>query len=183
MIQMLELSRNPLRIRAATVDDVPIVFSLIQALADYEKLSDQVVGSETALKQHMFGDRPYCESIIALQDTTPVGFALFFHNYSTFLTQPGLYLEDIFVLPAYRGQGIGKALLSHLAKVALERECGRLEWSVLDWNEPAIGFYQRLGAEVLPDWRICRMTGEAIATLADCALPANSIQPTSPKDL
>ena len=163
---MLESSRNPLKIRAATPDDVSILFSLIKALADYEKLSDQVVGSESALEKHLFGDRPYCESIVAFWETAPVGFALFFHNYSTFLTQPGLYLEDIFVLPTYRGQGIGKALLSHIAQVALERQCGRLEWSVLDWNEPAIGFYQHIGAKVLPDWRICRVTGEAIATLA-----------------
>lgn len=164
---MLELSRNPLKIRAATPDDVPILFSLIKALADYEKLSDQVVGSESALETHLFGDRPYCESILAFWEADPVGFALFFHNYSTFLTQPGLYLEDIFVLPAYRGQGVGKALLSQLAQVALERQCGRLEWSVLDWNEPAIGFYQRIGARILPDWRICRVTGEAIAMLAE----------------
>jgi GNAT superfamily N-acetyltransferase len=153
-------------IRAAQVADVPIIFELIQALAAYEKLSDAVTGNVTNLEEHLFGDRPCVEAILAEVEGQPVGFALFFTNYSTFLTKPGLYLEDLFVLPTYRGQGIGKALLSHLAGLVLERGGGRLEWSVLDWNEPAIGFYQRMGATILPDWRTCRVTGTAIAQLA-----------------
>lgn len=153
-------------IRSATPEDVNTLFSLIQALADYEKLSHQVTGSVDALAEHLFGQRPCIEAILADVGEQSVGFALFFTNYSTFLTKPGIYLEDLFVLPDYRSQGIGKALLSYLAQLALNRNCGRLEWSVLDWNEPAIGFYQRMGATVLPDWRICRVTGEAIAQLA-----------------
>jgi GNAT superfamily N-acetyltransferase len=153
-------------IRLATPADVPAIFQLIQALADYEQLSHEVVGSKTALAEHLFGDRPLAETLVAEYDSKSVGFALFFHNYSTFLTKPGIYLEDVFVLPEYRGQGIGKALLAHLATIALERDCGRLEWSVLDWNEPAIAFYEHVGATVLPEWRTCRVTGEAIATLA-----------------
>jgi GNAT superfamily N-acetyltransferase len=154
------------RIRAAQIEDVPTIFELIQALAEYEKLSHAVTGTVVALEEHLFGDRPCIESVLAELEGQPVGFALFFTNYSTFLTKPGIYLEDLFVLPTYRGQGMGKALLSYLARLALERDCGRLEWSVLDWNEPAIGFYQRMGADVLPDWRTCRVTGESIAQLA-----------------
>jgi GNAT superfamily N-acetyltransferase len=153
-------------IRPAQPDDVPTLFALIQALAHYEKLSHCVTGSAEALGHHLFGDRPCIEAIVAEVDGRSAGFALFFTNYSTFLTKPGLYLEDLFVLPEYRSQGIGKALLSYLAQLVLERGYGRLEWSVLDWNEPAIGFYQRMGATVLPDWRICRVTGEAIEQLA-----------------
>ncbi|WP_416672645.1 GNAT family N-acetyltransferase [Egbenema bharatensis] len=155
------------RIRAAQVEDVPTIFELIQALAEYEKLSHTVTGTVAALEAHLFGDRPCIESVLAEIEGEPAGFALFFTSYSTFLTKPGIYLEDLFVLPAYRGQGMGKALLSYLARLALERDCGRLEWSVLDWNEPAIGFYQRMGAAVLPDWRICRVAGESIAQLAE----------------
>lgn len=154
-------------IRFAQPGDVFVLFDLIQALADYEKLTHLVTGSPVALEDHLFGDRPCIEALLAEYPDQVVGFALFFTNYSTFLTKPGIYLEDLFVLPAYRGQGIGKALLSHLAKLALQRDCGRLEWSVLDWNEPAIGFYQRMGATLLPDWRICRVTGESITQLAN----------------
>lgn len=154
------------RIRSAQVEDVSTIFGLIQALAEYEKLSHAVTGHEAALKEHLFGDRPCIEAVLADSEGKSVGFALFFTNYSTFLTKPGIYLEDLFVLPEYRGMGIGKALLSHLAGLALERDCGRLEWSVLDWNEPAIGFYQRMGATILPDWRICRVTEDAIAQIA-----------------
>jgi GNAT superfamily N-acetyltransferase len=149
--------RPPLHIRPATRDDVPILFDLIGALAEYEQLSDQVVGSPAELEKHLC-DQHYAEALIAEWEEKPVGFALFFHNYSTFRTQPGLYLEDLFVRPEYRRQGIGSALLRSLAKIALERGCGRFEWAVLDWNEPAIAFYQRMGADVLPDWRICRVT-------------------------
>lgn len=157
---------SKLTLRSATPADVEVVFSLIQALAEYEKLSDAVVGNPLALEQHLFGSRPYAEALLAEYAGQAVGFALFFPNYSTFLTQPGIYLEDLFVLPEYRQQGIGKAILAHLAQLAVERGYGRLEWSVLDWNEPAIAFYRRMGAAVLPDWRICRVTGESLTDLA-----------------
>lgn len=153
-------------IRAAQPADVADVFTLIQALAEYEKLADQVTGNPDLLKQHLFGDRPCIEAMLAEVAGKVVGFALFFTSYSTFLTRPGIYLEDLFVLPDYRGRGIGKALLSRLAQLVIERDYGRLEWSVLDWNAPAIGFYERMGATVLPDWRICRVTGKAIEQLA-----------------
>ncbi|XWK87396.1 MAG: GNAT family N-acetyltransferase [Phormidium sp.] len=153
-------------LRSTTPEDVPTLFQLIKGLAEYEKLSHAVTGNVASLEAHLFGDRIYAEAILAELDGKAVGFALFFPNYSTFLTKPGIYLEDIFVLPEYRHQGIGKALLIHVAKLAVERDCGRLEWSVLDWNEPAIGFYQRMGADVLPDWRICRVTGENLSKLA-----------------
>jgi GNAT superfamily N-acetyltransferase len=158
---------SQLHLRPATPADVPAIFSLIRALAEYEKLSHQVTGDADALKQHLFGARPYAEVILAEWEQKIVGFALFFPNYSTFLTQPGIYLEDLFVLPDYRGRGIGKALLREVAKLAVSRGCGRLEWSVLDWNEPAIAFYQYMGAAVLPDWRICRVTGESLRQLGD----------------
>ena len=154
-------------IRPAQPDDVPTLFQLIQALAEYEKLSHQVTGTVEQLQSHLFGEQPCIEAIVAESEGQAIGFALFFTNYSTFLTKPGLYLEDLFVLPDYRSCGAGKALLSELAKLARSRNYGRMEWSVLDWNEPAIGFYQRIGATVLPDWRICRVTGEAIDRLAE----------------
>ncbi len=153
-------------IRPACPDDVDTLFQLIQALAEYEQLSHQVSGNAATLRAHLFGDRPYAEAVLADVGDRSVGFALFFTNYSTFLTKPGLYLEDLFVLPDHRGQGVGKALLRHLAQLVVERDYGRLEWSVLDWNQPAIGFYERIGARVLPDWRICRVTGHAIHGLA-----------------
>lgn len=154
------------QLRAAQPADVSTLFQLIRALAAYEKLSDAVIGNEVALADHLFGARPYAEAILAEVGGAAIGFALFFYNYSTFLTKPGLYLEDLFVLPEYRRRGVGKALWSRVAELAAERGCGRMEWSVLDWNEPAIGFYQRMGADVLPDWRICRVTGEALNQLA-----------------
>jgi GNAT superfamily N-acetyltransferase len=157
---------SELIIREATPADTSAIFHLIEALADYEKLSHQVTGTPETLKKHLFGDRPYAEVIVAEVAEKVIGFALFFHNYSTFLTKPGIYLEDLFVLPDYRGKGIGKALLASVAKLAMARNCGRLEWSVLDWNEPAIEFYQRQGAAVLPDWRICRVTGTDLERLA-----------------
>ena len=155
-----------IEIRPATPADVPAIFSLIQALAEYEKLLDQVTGSIEHLQSDLFGEKPYAEAIVAVVDHKLIGFALFLHNYSTFLTKPGIYLEDLFVLPEYRGQGIGKAILTQLAQIAVERDCGRLEWCVLDWNETAIDFYQRMGATVLPDWRICRVTGEVLSQMA-----------------
>jgi GNAT superfamily N-acetyltransferase len=156
----------PLTIRPSTPADVPTIFSLIQALADYEKLSYTVTGTPEALTEHLFGEHPFAETILAEWNSKPIGFALFFRNYSTFLTKPGIYGEDLFVLPEYRRQGIGKALLSHVAQLAIQRDVGRLEWAVLDWNEPAIAFYQSLGANILPDWRICRFAGEALSGLA-----------------
>jgi GNAT superfamily N-acetyltransferase len=155
-------------IRPATINDVPAIFSLILALADYEKLSDKVTGDIETLQEDLFGAKPCIEAIVAETDSDHiVGFALFFTNYSTFLTRRGIYLEDLFVLSEYRGMGIGKALISNLAQIAIAREYGRFEWSVLDWNQPAIAFYTRIGAEVLPDWRICRVTGDALKHLAN----------------
>jgi GNAT superfamily N-acetyltransferase len=163
---MTDSLNSQVTIRVATADDASTIFQLIQALAVYEKLAHEVTGTIEDLADHLSGPKPACEAILAEYETTPVGFALFFSNYSTFLTKPGIYLEDLFVLPDYRGHGIGKALLAYLAKLAIARNCGRLEWSVLDWNEPAIAFYQRMGARLMHDWRICRVTGEAIAHLA-----------------
>lgn len=157
-------------IRQATVEDVPAIFSLIQALAEYEKLTHQVTGTEKDLLDHLFGKRVYAEAIVGESDHKIVGFALFFPNYSTFLTKPGIYLEDLFVLSEYRRQGIGTAMLSYLGQLALERDAGRLEWSVLDWNQSAIAFYQKMGATVLPDWRTCRITGNSLRDLADATI-------------
>ncbi|WP_017658797.1 GNAT family N-acetyltransferase [Baaleninema simplex] len=154
------------KVRAARVDDVDAVFGLIRALAAYEGLSHQVVGDAETLKAHLFGERPYAEVLVAERDDKIVGFALFFQTYSTFLTRAGLYLEDLFVLPEERGQGIGTALIQQVAKIAVERQCGRVEWAVLDWNAPAIAFYDKVGASVLPDWRICRVSDRALQHLA-----------------
>ena len=159
-------SNTQLHIRPAAIDDVPLVLQLINALAEYEKLSHEVVATEAALEAHLFGSRPYADALIALWDGEPAGFALFFYNYSTFLAQPGLYLEDLFVLPKFRRRGIGTALFARLAKIALEGGCGRFEWSVLDWNESAIAFYEEMGARVQPDWRICRRVGSGLPQLA-----------------
>jgi GNAT superfamily N-acetyltransferase len=152
-------------VRAATPADVDDVFRLIRALADYEKLSHEVTGTAARLREDLFGPQRYAEVIVAEADGQCVGFALFLHNYSTFLTAPGLYLEDLFVEPAHRGRGVGSALLARVARIARERGCGRLEWAVLDWNEPAIGFYTERGARILPEWRICRVTGDALERL------------------
>lgn len=160
------MSVDELNLRAATPEDVAVLFELIKALSEYEKLSHAVTGSAASLEAHLFGDRPYAEAIIAEFSGQPVGFCLFFHNYSTFLTKPGIYIEDLFVLPEYRGRGIGKQLVSYVAQLAVSRNCGRLEWSVLDWNEPAIGFYKRIGASILDEWRICRVTGDSLSSLA-----------------
>ena len=152
-------------IKPATDTDVPLILRLIRALGEYEQLSHQVVATEAALRHTLFSEKPAAEVVIAYVDSVPVGFALWFQNYSTFLARPGLYLEDLFVLPEWRGHGVGRALLSHLASIAVERGCGRMEWAVLDWNESAIGFYRKLGATVLDDWRICRLTGETLMAL------------------
>lgn len=153
-------------LRIAAESDLPVILSFIEGLADYEKLRHACVATEEALRRTLFGERRYAEIIIAEHDGAPAGFALFFHNYSTFLAKPGIYLEDLFVLPAHRGAGIGKAMLVELARIAVARDCGRLEWSVLDWNEPAIGFYKSLGAEPQDEWTIFRVTGDALTKLA-----------------
>jgi GNAT superfamily N-acetyltransferase len=160
------LPKLMLKIRPAQEKDVDAIFELISGLAAYENLTDNVTGNSGLLRSHLFGERPYAESIVAELDDQVIGFALFFHTYSTFLTQPGLYLEDVFILPEYRRQGIGKALITSVAKTAFDRGCGRLEWSVLEWNRNAIDFYQSLGATILPDWKICRMTAETLAEIA-----------------
>jgi GNAT superfamily N-acetyltransferase len=154
------------RIERATPRDVPLILRLIKALAEYERMSDQVIATEQALHETLFGARPSAEVLVGYAGDEPAGFALFFHNYSTFLGKPGLYLEDLFVVPAFRGRGYGKALLTRLAQIAVERDCGRFEWSVLDWNEPAIGFYKKLGAQPMEEWTIFRVTGEALTRLA-----------------
>lgn len=160
---------DPTRVslRFATPADVGLIFEFICGLADYEKLAHEVVTDEEGLRQSLFGDRPAAEVVLADFDGEPAGFAIFFHNYSTFLGRPGLYLEDLYVKPDLRGHGIGHALLSRLAAIALERGCGRFEWSVLDWNEPAIRFYENIGAKAMEGWTVFRMTGEALSKLAD----------------
>jgi len=155
-----------IHIRPATEADVPLLLALIGELAAYERLSDQVVATEANVRETLFGARPAAESIIAELDGAPVGFALFFHNYSTFLARPGIYLEDLFVRPAARRRGVGRALFLRLAAIAVERGCGRFEWAVLDWNEPAIAFYRSLGAQPLSDWTVFRLTGAALERLA-----------------
>jgi len=147
--------------------DVPVILELITALAAYENLTHLVSATETDLHTWLFGPKPIAEVMLARSGDVPVGFALFFHNFSTFLGKPGLYLEDLFVIPEWRGRGVGQQLLSRLARIAVERKCGRMEWSVLDWNDPAIRFYTRLGAAPMAEWRICRLTGDALARVAD----------------
>jgi GNAT superfamily N-acetyltransferase len=153
-------------IRPARPTDVDVLHALIRGLAEYEKLATQVVGTAQDLQRELFSERPVIEAVIAWDDESALGFALYFHNYSTFLARRGLYLEDLFVVPEARGRGIGKALIRHCARIAVERRCGRFEWAVLDWNRPAIEFYQSIGATMLPDWRICRITGKALARFA-----------------
>lgn len=157
----------PVTTRPATQADIPHILRLIRALAEYEKLSHAVVATEEDLRLHLFGERPVAEALIGSVEDEPAGYALFFQTFSTFLARPGLWLEDLFVLPAHRSRGVGRALLSAVEKLASERKCGRLEWSVLDWNESAIEFYKRAGATVLPDWRICRVTGDKLFALAE----------------
>ena len=152
-------------IRFASREDVPVIVALIRELAVYERLEHLATATPARLEPLLFGDKPACECLIAEQDGEPVGFALFFHNFSTFLCQKGLYLEDLFVRPAARGTGLGKLLLQRLAQIAVQRDCGRFEWSVLDWNVDAQAFYRRMGATMLDDWRICRVTGDALQAL------------------
>lgn len=153
-------------LRLAEPEDSDVLFELIKGLADYEKLTDAVTGSSAQLKEHLFGSKKYVEAILAEVNGQGVGFALFFHNYSTFLTKPGIYLEDLFILEEYRQKGIGKALLKKVASIAVERDCGRLEWSVLNWNESAKTFYRHMGADILADWQICRVTGDELKKLS-----------------
>lgn len=181
----------PFKLRAAELRDVQPIVALIRELAEFEQLTHLLQVTPEKLRPHLFGEKPVAEAMVAEVDDADdaaaapasaaappaspgrraevVAFALYYTNFSTFLAQPGLYLEDLFVRPAYRGRGIGGAMLRELARLAVARGCGRFEWNVLDWNEPAIGFYRRMGADVLPDWRICRLTGDALAELGDAA--------------
>jgi GNAT superfamily N-acetyltransferase len=156
-----------LLIRPATSEDVPLILDLIRGIAEYEKLSHEVVATEDLLREHLFGPRPAAEVLLAYVDGNSVGFALYFPNFSTFLGRPGVYLEDLYVRPEMRGKGVGKALLREVARVAARRNGGRLEWSVLDWNEPAIQFYKSLGAVPMDEWTVHRVTGDALRKLAD----------------
>ena len=158
-----------LTLRPAERADVPLVLALIRELAEYERLASEVVATEPLLDAALFGERAVAEAVIAELDGAPAGFALFFPSFSTFLARPGIYLEDLYVRPAARGRGVGRALLAHLARLAVERGGGRLEWAVLNWNEPAIRFYETLGARRMTEWSVFRLTGEALARLAsDC---------------
>ena len=155
------------RIRPATVNDLSMVLQLIRDLAEYERAPNDVVATEEGLREVLFGERPSAEVVLAMEGNNAVGFAVFFHNFSTWLGRPGLYLEDLFVRPDSRGKGYGRALLVHLAEIARKRGCGRMEWAVLDWNEPAIKFYRSLGAAPNEEWTIFRLTSDKIAALAD----------------
>ena len=157
-------------IRFATIDNVPLILYFIQELATFERLRHEVTATEDLLKEKLFGLKKYAEVIFACQDgQTVVGFALFFHNFSTFLAKPGIYVEDLFVMPQFRGQGIGKKMLGFLADLAIKRDCGRLEWWVLDWNKPAIDFYRSIGAIPMDEWTVQRVSGEALNVLASLA--------------
>jgi GNAT superfamily N-acetyltransferase len=160
---------DDVRIRPAVRDDVAAIERLIRSLADYEHLADQVVATADDLAAHLFGERAFAEVLIAESGGEAIGYALFFHSYSTFLTKPGIFLEDLFVLPEFRGRGLGRRLLEGVAAVAVERGCGRLEWAVLDWNEPAIGFYRALGADSVDGWTTYRLTGRGLERLGRSA--------------
>jgi GNAT superfamily N-acetyltransferase len=159
-------------IRAATPHDVPAIFALMYELAEFEKLTHVFVATREAVHEALFGARPAAEALVAEQDGEVVGYALFFQNFSTFLAKRGLYLEDLYIRPSMRGGGLGTLMLKTLAELAVERQCGRFEWSVLDWNQNAIDFYEKMGATVLPDWRIVRVTGEPLDALAKSASAA-----------
>ncbi|MBK8564399.1 MAG: GNAT family N-acetyltransferase [Saprospiraceae bacterium] len=153
-------------LRPAVIEDVPVILQFIRELADYERMLDDVVATEEMLGHALFGPRPAAEVFLCFEDEAPVGFALFFHNFSTFRGKPGIYLEDLFVRPAYRGKGYGKLLLQALARLCVERDCARLEWSVLDWNTPSIEFYKSLGATPMDEWTVFRLTDESLTKLA-----------------
>ena len=161
------MNNGDLKIRAATEADVPVILSFIRQLAEYERLSHEAIMTEEILRESLFGPRPFAEVLLGYAGDQPVTFAVFFHNFSTFLGRPGLYLEDLFVIPEMRGRGYGRAMLVELARIAQERKCGRFEWSVLDWNEPAIGFYKKLGAVPMGEWTVFRMTGKSLQDLAE----------------
>lgn len=160
---------SPFSLRPATPDDVPVILACIRGLAEYEKLAHEVVATEQLLRETLFGPRPAAEVILAMHGEQAAGFALFFHNYSTFLARPGVYLEDLFVFPRFRGQGLGRLLLAELARITVARGGGRLEWSVLDWNVDAIRFYRSVGAQAMTDWTVNRVTGDALHALAAVA--------------
>lgn len=161
-----------LEIRFATEDDVPLILSFIKQLAEYERLSHEVVATEEVLRETLFGERRVAEVLLGYSGGSPVAFALFFHNFSTFLGRPGIYLEDLFVMPEHRGSGLGKEMLRHLARIAKERGCGRLEWWVLDWNEDAIRFYKSFGAVPMDEWTVFRVAGAALDSLAETGFRA-----------
>ena len=160
------MNEQSLSIRRATRADVPLVLSFVRDLAEYEKLSHMVVATEAIIAEELFGPKSHTEVLLGYSDAEPVAFAVFFHNFSTFLGRKGLYLEDLYVRPAQRRRGFGRAMLREVARIAAERNCGRLEWSVLDWNEPAIFFYEQLGATIMHEWKLVRVTGEALQKLA-----------------
>ena len=159
-------SPDDFKIRPAQVEDVPVILGLIRDLATYERAPNEVTATEEQLVDVLFGERPAAEVLLAFESKSPVGFAVFFHNFSTWLGRPGLYLEDLFVKPENRGKGYGRALLVDLARIALDHGCGRMEWAVLNWNEPAIRFYRSLGAKPMDEWTVFRLSGEGIARLA-----------------
>ena len=163
------MASEPIRLEPATQKDVPVILRFIKELADYEKLSQEVVATEDTLRTSLFGARPAAEVVIAYASDEPVGFALYFQTFSTFLGRPGIYLEDLYVTPARRGQGVGRRLLAHVARVAIDRGYGRMEWSVLNWNEPALVVYRRIGARPLDEWTVQRLTGDALKSLAGSA--------------
>src|SRR5712692_8947666 len=167
----MKTETNNLTIRPATIVDVPIILELIRALATYERAPNEVTATEEQLVDVLFGTKPTAEVLLAFENETPVGFAVFFHNFSTWLARPGLYLEDLFVKPEMRGKGYGRALLVDLARIARDRGCGRMEWAVLNWNEPAIKFYRALGAKPLDEWTVYRLTRDGIARLAQSESP------------
>ena len=160
-------SASEFRIEPATASDIPLILTFIKGLAEYEGLAQDVVATEESLGESLFGPQASAEVVIAYSATEPVGFAVFFHNYSTFLGRSGLYLEDLFVLPEWRGRGVGRRLLGYVANIAVTRDCGRLGWSVLDWNEPAIRFYRALGARPMDEWTVYRLAGEALERLSE----------------
>ena len=166
MNETITTSDSRISLRFATADDAGLILDFIRQLAEYERLTHEMVTDEDQLRQSLFGERRVAEVVIATFEGVPAGFALFFHNFSTFLGLPGIYLEDLFVIPALRGHGIGQVLLSHLAKIAVERGCGRFEWSVLDWNVDAIRFYERLGAKPMDEWTVFRVAGDPLEELA-----------------
>jgi GNAT superfamily N-acetyltransferase len=159
--------KAPFSIRLAVAQDVPLILDFIRKLADYERLSHEVVATEADLEKYLFGREKVAEVVLGYEGELPVGFALFFHNFSTFLGKPGIYLEDLYVLEEHRGKGYGRTLLIYLARLAVERDCGRLEWAVLDWNEPSIEFYKSLGAKLMNEWIVNRVTGEGLVKLAE----------------